>query len=114
MFWRRPVRVIPNYGESLADQVLRWQATTMTDWLLSLPDVAESLGCTHDDVATLIARGDLGVAPGTTRRVAHSELRRFVAHMQSSALTLGVYPLSVPSLIASQPIGVGDEDHTTR
>jgi hypothetical protein len=86
----------------------------MTDWLLSLPDVAESLGCSHADVAALIARGDLEVAPGTTHRVAHSELRRFVGHMQSSALALGVSPLSIPSLTASQPIGVGDEDQTTR
>jgi hypothetical protein len=84
----------------------------MTDWLLSLPDVAESLGCSHDDVATLIARGELEVAPGTARRVAHSELRRFVGQMQSSALALGVSPLPVPSLMASQPIGVGDEDQT--
>jgi hypothetical protein len=34
--------------------------------------------------------------------------------MQSSALALGVFPLSIPSLTASQPIGVGDEDQTTR
>jgi len=86
----------------------------MTDWLLSLTDVAESLGCTHDEVATLIARGDLGVAPGRPRRVAHSELRRYVGHMQSSALALGFSPFSVPSLMASQPIGVSDEDQTTR
>jgi hypothetical protein len=84
------------------------------DWLLSLSDVAESLGCSHDDVATLIARGELAVTPGPHRRVAHSELRRFVAHMQSSALALGIYPLAVPSLVASQPIRVGDEDQTAR
>jgi hypothetical protein len=87
----------------------------MTDeWLLSLPDVAESLGCSHDDVAALIAGAKLAVAPGTALRVAHSELRRFVAHMQSSALALGVSPLSVPSLVASQPIRVGDEDQAAR
>jgi hypothetical protein len=84
------------------------------DWLLTVSDVAESLGCSHDDVAALIAGGELEVAPGAPRRVAHSELRRFVAHMQSSALALGVSPLSVPSLVASQPIRVDHEDHTAR
>ena len=84
------------------------------DWLLSFPDVAESLGCSLDDVATLIARRDLEVVPGTTNRVTHSELRRFVAHMQSSALALGVAPLSVPSLLASQPIPFVEQDHTAR
>jgi hypothetical protein len=86
----------------------------VNDWLLSLPDVAESLGCSHDDVVALIAGAELAVAPGTIRRVAHSELRRYVAHMQSSALALGVSPLSVPSLVASQPIRVGDEDQAAR
>ena len=90
---------------------LRWQAKTMTeDWLLSLPDVAESLGCSLDDVVALIVSAELAVAPGPTRRVAHSELRRYVAHMQSSALALGVLPLSSPSLVASQPIRIRDEN----
>lgn len=80
------------------------------DWLLTLSDVAESLGCSHDHVVTLIAEGQLAVAPGTARRVGHAELRRFVAHMQSRALALGVTPLAVPSLMASQPIPVGHQD----
>lgn len=84
------------------------------DWLLSLADVAESLGCSHDRVVELIASAELEIADGTTRRVAHSELRRFVAHMQSRALALGVSPFSVPSLVASQPIHVRDEDQTAR
>lgn len=93
----------------------RWQASTMTDdWLLTLPDVAEALDCSHDDVRALIANAQLAVIPGASRRVAHSELRRFVAHMQSSALALGVSPLAVPSLVASQPVGVGDENQTAR
>lgn len=84
------------------------------DWFLTLTDVAESLGCTHDHVVGLITNAELVTAAGAPRRVAHSELRRYVAHMQSSALALGVTPLTVPSLMASQPIRVRHEDDTAR
>lgn len=76
------------------------------EWLLSLSDVAEALGCGRTTVLELIDRGDLVVAPGRRLRVAHSELRAFVEHMQSGALSLGVEPIGEPGLLASQPTGL--------
>jgi hypothetical protein len=81
----------------------------MTDeWLLTVADVAESLGCTHDDVLALVSLDELTFVPGRRRRIAHSELRGYVARMQEDALALGRHPRGKPSLIASQPIAVDD------
>jgi excisionase family DNA binding protein len=82
------------------------------EWLLTIADVAETLGCSLDQVETLIAEEKLAVAPGPIRRVAHTELREFVTSMQSGALALGVTPLPVQSLLASQPVRIRHEDET--
>jgi excisionase family DNA binding protein len=83
------------------------------EWLLTMADVAESLGCSIQFVEKLVADGKLSIAPGHVSRIAHSELRKFVTSMQSEALALGVSPLPVTSLLASQPIHVDHEDETT-
>jgi excisionase family DNA binding protein len=80
------------------------------EWLLTVTDVAEALGSCHDDVMALVALGELEFAPGRRRRIAHSELRAYVARMQIDALALGRKPLGEPSLIASQPIRANDDD----
>lgn len=82
------------------------------DWLLTVADLAETLGCSLDQVETLIAEEKLAVVPGPIRRVAHTELRRFVTSMQNGALALGITPLPVPSLLASQPVRIRHEDES--
>lgn len=80
------------------------------EWLLTVTDVADALGCGHDDVIALIALDELAFIPGRRRRVAHSELRAYVARMQIDALALGRRPLGQPSLIASQPFRADNND----
>jgi excisionase family DNA binding protein len=88
-----------------------WNAVAMNDeWLLTVADVADALGSCHDDVIALIALGELEFVPGRRRRIAHSELRAYVARMQTDALALGRKPLGEPSLIASQPIRTNNDD----
>jgi excisionase family DNA binding protein len=84
----------------------------MTDeWLLTVADAADSLGCSDDEVLALISLDELAFVPGRRRRIAHSELRAYVARMQGDALALGRHPRGKPSLIASQPIAV--DNNTT-
>lgn len=83
------------------------------EWLLTVTDVADALGCRHDDVLALIAREELALVPGRTRRISHSELRSFVLRMQTDSLALGRNPLGTPSLLASQPVGIFDDDNAT-
>ena len=84
------------------------------EWLLTVADVAEALGCTLDHVEALIANAQLAATSAPVRRITHTELRRFVTSMQSTALALGVSPLPVSSLLASQPIRVRDEHESAR
>lgn len=75
------------------------------EWLLSIADVADALGCGRSTVLDMIDRGELAVVPGRRIRIAHSELRTFVEHMQRGALSLGIEPVGEPGLLASQPTG---------
>lgn len=105
--------VIHNLRDGGADQNRTWHSRGMSDeWLLSITDVAEALGCGRTTVLELIERGELDVVPGRRLRVAHSALRAFVEHMQNGALSLGVEPIGVPGLLASQPTGLLN-DHPT-
>ena len=84
---------------------LLWHSRTMTDdWMLTLTDVAEVLGCTRDDVLAAIAEGHLRVMSGRKVRVSHRDLLEFVAATQRAALTLGSSSLFEPNLIASRPV----------
>ena len=73
------------------------------DWMLTLTDVAEVLGCTRDDVLAAITEGHIRVIPGRKVRVAHRDLLEFVAATQRAALSLGSTPPFEANLIASRP-----------
>ena len=82
-----------------------WHSRTMTDdWMLTLTDVADVLGCTRDDVLAAISEGHIRVMPGRKVRVSHRDLLEFVASTQRAALSLGSTPIFEPNLIASRPI----------
>jgi excisionase family DNA binding protein len=78
------------------------------EWFLTLTDVADALACTRGQVDELIERGELTLAPGRQRRIAHSELCAFVTRIQSDAMALGVEPFFTPSLVASRPTTIVD------
>ena len=81
------------------------------EWLLSVADVAEVLGTSREHVASFIASERLTVIPGRRTRVAHSALVEFVAEMQRDALMLGRDPDFTPTLLASRPGAVVDNNH---
>lgn len=81
------------------------------EWMLTVADVAEVLGTSRENVSALIAREELPVVPGRRVRVTHAAVIEFVAAMQYDALMLGREPDFAPSIVASRPFAILDDDH---
>jgi excisionase family DNA binding protein len=81
------------------------------EWMLTVADVAEVLGTSRENVSELIERHELRVVPGRRVRVTHAAVIEFVAAMQHDALMLGREPDFVPSIVASRPFAILDENH---
>jgi excisionase family DNA binding protein len=81
------------------------------EWMLTVADVAEVLGTSRENVSGLIARDELPVVPGRRVRVTHAAVIKFVAAMQHDDLMLGREPDFAPSIVASRPFAILDENH---
>ena len=68
------------------------------EWILSVADLIEALGCTRDDIVQFLGRGELLAARTEPIGIAHSELCRFVDAHRRDALQLGTAPRIDPAV----------------